>query len=124
MRINDSEMAVAFRQDLPAYNVPACNLTSFKKAFSPLAKAAKEGAKPGRCLICGEVMPKFCISHSVPKYCLKEIAAEGKLLTGAAIMGETLSTARSASGMLRLSSRFAENATLSTSSSTRRLRRF
>lgn len=83
----DSEMAVAFRQDLPAYDVLTDNLVAFRKAFSPLDKEARENAKPGRCLICGEEMPKFCVSHTVPRYCLKEIAAEGKLLTSAAVMG-------------------------------------
>lgn len=90
MHINDSEMAVAYRQDFLAYDVSAGNLASFRKAFSPLDKEAREGAKPGRCLICGEEMPKFCISHTVPRYCLKEIAAEGKLLTSAAVMGGNL----------------------------------
>ena len=88
MCVNDSEAAVAFRQDIPSYNVPANILVSFKKAFSPLDKEAQEGAKPGRCLICGEEMPKYCVSHTVPRYCLKEIAVEGKLLTCAAVMGE------------------------------------
>lgn len=87
MHTSDSEMAVAFRQDFPAYDVPAGDLSSFRKAFSPLSKEAREGAKPGCCLICGEVMPRFCISHTVPRYCLKEIAAEGKLLTSAAVIG-------------------------------------
>lgn len=58
MCVNDSEAAVAFRQDIPSYDVPANILVSFKKAFSPLDKEAQEGAKPGRCLICGEEMPK------------------------------------------------------------------
>lgn len=87
MRINDSETAMAFRQDLPAYDVPADDLAAFRKASSPLVKEAREGAKPGCCLICGEEMPKFCVSHTVPRYCLKEIAVEGKLLTSAAVMG-------------------------------------
>ena len=87
MYVNDSEAAVAFRQDIPSYDVPANILVSFKKAFSPLDKEAQEGTKPGRCLICGEEMPKYCVSHTVPRYCLKEIAVEGKLLTCAAVMG-------------------------------------
>lgn len=90
MHTNDPEMAVAFRQDFPTYDVSANNLASFRKAFSPLNKEAREGAKPERCLICGETMPKLCISHTVPRYCLREIAAEGKLLTSAAVVGGNL----------------------------------
>ena len=62
MCINDSEAAMAFRQDIPAYDIPADILISFKKAFSPLDKEAQEGAKPGRCLICGEEMPKATLN--------------------------------------------------------------
>lgn len=61
MHINDPEMAVAFRQDFSVYDVSADNLASFRKAFSSLNKEAREGAKPERCLICEEEMPKFCI---------------------------------------------------------------
>lgn len=87
MCINDSGVAAAFRQDLPAYEVPTDDLVSFRKVFSSLDKEAKQGAKPERCLICGEEMPEFCISHTVPRYCLNEIAVEGRLLTSAAVMG-------------------------------------
>lgn len=90
MHINDSEMAVACRRDFSVYDVSAGNLASFWKEFSSLNKEAREGAKPERCLICEEEMPKFRISHTVPRYCLKEIAAEGKLLTSAAVMGGNL----------------------------------
>ncbi len=87
MRDTDSIVALAFRWDVPSYDVPAEDLASYKKSVSPVFKEARKSAKPERCLICGEEMPKFCVSHTVPRYCLKEIAADGKLLTNAAIMG-------------------------------------
>ena len=85
--------AVAIRQDLPCFDVPSNDLIKFNKAMSDLTKTAKAEAKPDRCLICGEEMTKFCKSHTVPRYCLKEIATEGKLLTTAAIMGGNLQDA-------------------------------
>jgi hypothetical protein len=32
-------------------------------------------------------MPKFCLSHTVPQFCLREIAVDGKLLKCAAVIG-------------------------------------
>lgn len=82
--------AFAVRQDLPSINVSESNLITFNKIMSELNKIAKDEAKPDRCLICGREITKFCNSHTVPKYCLKEIATEGKLLTTAAIMESNL----------------------------------
>lgn len=84
------DSAFAFRQDLPGYTVPHDRLVEFHKMMSELNKAAKADAKPEACYICGEEMPKFCNSHTVPQYCLREIADNGKLLTTSALMGGNL----------------------------------
>lgn len=81
---------IAFRQDLPFVDIPKEKLIGFRKAMSSFNKTASEEAKPGFCLICGEEMPTYCDSHTIPQYCLREIAVEGKLLTTAAIMGGNL----------------------------------
>lgn len=82
--------AIAFRQDLPYMDIPKEELIEYRKAMSGFNRTANEEAKPGFCLICGEVMPTYCDSHTIPQYCLKEIAVGGKLLTTAAIMGGNL----------------------------------
>lgn len=82
-----SDVAAAFRQDFQTFNVAAEVLASCRKTTSPYFRAAKNNAKPGRCLICGEEMPKFCLSHTVPQFCLREIAVDGKLLKCAAVIG-------------------------------------
>ncbi len=87
MHVVKHEAAIAFRQDFPTINIPTEELASHRKTISPLFQKAEKNAKPERCPICGREAPKLCISHTIPRYCLKEIAFEGKLLTSAAIMG-------------------------------------
>lgn len=79
--------STALRQDFQTYNISAGDLASCRKITSPYFRAAKNNAKPDHCLICGEEMPKFCLSHTVPQFCLREIAVDGKLLKCAAIIG-------------------------------------
>lgn len=79
--------SAAFRQDFQTFNVAAEALASCRKTTSPYFRAANNNAKPDHCLICGEEMPKFCLSHTVPQFCLREIAVDDKLLKCAAIIG-------------------------------------
>lgn len=90
MRDEELGLSAAFRQDFPAYNLSKHNLVSFKKASAPYFRAAKNNSKPDRCLICGEEIPKFCLSHTVPQFCLRAIAVDGKLLTSSAAVGGNL----------------------------------
>ena len=53
-----------------------------RKAYSDIYKEARERAKPTKCLICGKELNSFCNSHSLPKFVLKQIADNGKILTG------------------------------------------
>lgn len=82
--------AIAFRQDFPEFDIPKEDLIQFKKAMSRLNKRAKKEAKPDFCYICDEEMTSFCNSHTVPQFCLREIAVDGKLLTTASVMGGNL----------------------------------
>lgn len=79
--------AEAFRLDLPSYELPEADLISFGKYVSEFKREAHSEAKPEVCYICGEPMTSPCNSHTVPQYCLREIAVNGKLLTTAAVMG-------------------------------------
>jgi hypothetical protein len=80
----------SFRQDFNAIHAPEETLIRYRKFRSDLDKAAKKSAKPDTCCICGKENPKFCNSHTIPQYCLREIAVEGKLLTNAALVGGNL----------------------------------
>lgn len=89
MCMNDPD-AIAFRKDLLGLDVPRDDLIRFKKTMSELNKTAKKEAKPNFCCICGDEMTSFCNSHTVPRYCLREIAVDGKLLTTASVVGGNL----------------------------------
>lgn len=53
------------------------------KKMSDILKRAKENAKPKTCFICHKPCSSFCNSHSVPQFCLKQIAKDGKLYPSA-----------------------------------------
>ena len=40
---------------------------------------ARKNAKQGTCFTCGKECSSFCKSHSVPKFCLKQVAVNGKV---------------------------------------------
>mgnify|MGYP003586159253 CR=1 FL=1 len=44
-------------------------------------KQAQRLAKPDRCYFCGKRVTSFCNSHSIPRFCLSQIASEGKMYT-------------------------------------------
>ena len=56
-----------------------------KIEINSLEKEAKSKSKPDTCLICHTPTTRFCNSHSIPKFCLKQIASEGYVLTSYAI---------------------------------------
>lgn len=53
------------------------------KKMSGFLKKANENAKPKTCFICHKPCSSFCNSHSVPQFCLKQIAKDGKLYPSA-----------------------------------------
>ncbi len=52
-----------------------------KKIMSKLFKEARQAAKRDTCYFCGKKVTSFCNSHSVPRFCLENIATNGKVLT-------------------------------------------
>lgn len=53
------------------------------KEMQGFYKQAKENAKAEVCYICQQSRSSFCNSHSVPKFCLKRIAKDGKVYPSA-----------------------------------------
>lgn len=86
---NDKE-GFAFRKDIPSWEVPQNDLISFRKQFSTYRKMADSEATPTVCPICGEPISGICNSHTIPQYCLREIAKDGKLYTAAVPIGGNL----------------------------------
>lgn len=57
------------------------NKAEFNKKISKIVKDSRSAAKSSNCYYCGKPCGGFCNSHSVPAFCLKNIADEGKVLT-------------------------------------------
>lgn len=64
-------------------------LIDARKMLGQFIKQAKTQAKHETCLICGEKLP-FCNSHTVPQFCLKNIADNGKVKLFNALVGTEL----------------------------------
>lgn len=56
------------------------NKITYNKQYSGVLKRSREDSKGESCLLCGSVCTSFCNSHSVPRFCLENIAADGHLL--------------------------------------------
>lgn len=59
---------------------------TLKKQMSKIWKQARQNAKRDTCYVCGKKVESFCNSHSVPRFCLKNIASDGEVLTLNAII--------------------------------------
>lgn len=72
-------------QDLGAFSDKEKKLLrtdfSYKKTMSNLFKEARRNAKRDTCYFCGKSVTSFCNSHSIPRFCLKNIATNGDVLT-------------------------------------------
>lgn len=64
-------------------------LIDARKMIGQLVKQAKAQAKHETCLICGQKLP-VCNSHTVPQFCLKNIADNGKVNLFNALLGTEL----------------------------------
>lgn len=51
----------------------------FSKSISRIKSEAREASKLSTCFHCKEKYSHFCNSHSVPRFCLENIAVEGKV---------------------------------------------
>lgn len=54
---------------------------SYRKQMSAINKKARQTAKRETCYYCGKNVTSFCNSHSVPRFCLKNISTKGEVLT-------------------------------------------
>lgn len=53
------------------------NKIEYKKAMGKFMKECRENAKPSTCYYCGNKITSFCNSHSIPAFCLRNIATSG-----------------------------------------------
>lgn len=55
------------------------NDLELKKTFSRLIAQSRKRAKGNKCVYCNEEKTSFCNSHSVPAFCLRNIATNGEV---------------------------------------------
>ena len=63
---------------------------TYKRMISKTLKEARQSAKRDTCYYCGKPTESFCNSHSVPRFCLKNIATNGDVLTLNAVIDNPL----------------------------------
>ena len=56
------------------------NLIEYKKEFNKVLSEARKASKSEKCIYCGKETTSFCNSHSIPAFCLRNIAVNGQLL--------------------------------------------
>ena len=78
------------RCDFDGLEIPKNEQIRYRKTVSEVSNAVKDATKPEYCRICGKQTTKLCYSHTIPQYCLREIAVEGKLYTVASLLGGNL----------------------------------
>lgn len=75
--------------DLNTDDLSKEQLIEARKMLGQFIKQSKSEAKHEECLICGQRAP-FCNSHTIPQFCLKNIADNGKMKSFNALVGTEL----------------------------------
>lgn len=65
----------------PSIHLSKERLIEWGKKFSSIRRFGNEEAKPEACALCGATNLPYCNSHSIPQFCLKRIAYQGKVKT-------------------------------------------
>ncbi|MTI47664.1 MAG: hypothetical protein FH761_07465 [Firmicutes bacterium] len=60
-------------------NVMNENKIEFRKRMGKLFSKSRRDAKSGKCYYCGKECSSYCNSHSIPAFCLRNIAVEGEV---------------------------------------------
>ena len=69
----------------PKEEIPKDNLIEFSKKLTDISKKA-QGNIPKKCHICNEDISSFCNSHTLPQFCLRNIAEQGMVMSPGAIL--------------------------------------
>ena len=59
------------------------------REISNIFRELRQGSKPQKCILCGKPQSSFCLSHSSPRFVIKNIAIDGKVKTFHAITRPT-----------------------------------
>lgn len=56
------------------------DIIGYKKEINKVLSQARKASKSEKCIHCGKETTSFCNSHSIPAFCLRNIATNGELL--------------------------------------------
>ena len=62
------------------------NKIEYKKKIGKIFTKSRQDAKISKCYYCGRPCSRFCNSHSVPAFCLKNIAVDGDIFYSNALI--------------------------------------
>lgn len=79
-----------FRKDLIPLRLSQEEKQAFQKSVSCIKNEVRKESIPELCPICKQPLNSACLSHTIPRYCLKEIAEEGMLFSHASIVENDL----------------------------------
>lgn len=71
----------SLRIDFPQISLPQDRQIEISRTIGRLRHLGEREAKPDACFLCGERNRSICNSHSIPQFCLREIAVDGKVKT-------------------------------------------
>ncbi|MCL1890710.1 MAG: hypothetical protein FWG00_01595 [Coriobacteriia bacterium] len=86
----DSESAIVFRQDLLEIVISQEEKIELNKLVGGIDRIAHDSSKPESCHVCGSATFQLCSSHTIPRYCLQEIADDGMLYAASALLETNL----------------------------------
>lgn len=78
------------------YSIIDIDEIDINKQMSKIYSDARLNSKGNKCLICGESEVKFCNSHSIPQFCLRNISSTGKLSTASEVINMRFLSKKSA----------------------------
>lgn len=69
------------RLDITPIHMPKDMLAKTRRSIGKYRHAGEQATKPEYCTLCGRQSPKLCNSHSIPRFCLNQIAHKGEVDT-------------------------------------------
>lgn len=62
------------------------DIIGYKKKINKVLSEARKSSKEDKCIYCGKETTSFCNSHSIPAFCLRNIATNGELFHSNALV--------------------------------------
>ncbi len=74
-------MGDKLRLDFAKIDISSDLRNEVSKTINHVKRESRNAVKPSQCILCSKEKTSFCNSHSIPRFCLKSISVDGKVLT-------------------------------------------